>query len=106
MRGAVVETALGLCGYAITAEGKLAPIPATDDSPKPKQRILLGAMRILTQFDRLSIVEQKLKQKVGRLRSKRVFRSRANEAPGVTWEILGRICEMIEEDERMRAEAS
>jgi hypothetical protein len=105
MRCAVIESALGLCGYAIRSDGKLAPIPVTDEAPKPKKRILLGAMRILTRFDRLSIMEQRMKQRSLRFRSKHRFRSRANEAPGVTWEMLGRICEMVEEDEKRRAEA-
>jgi hypothetical protein len=105
MRCAVIESALGLCGYSITGEGKLALIPVTEETPKSKPRILLGAMRILTRFDRLSIMEQKLRQRINRFRSKGRPRSRANEAPGVTWEMLGRICEMVEEDERRRARA-
>jgi hypothetical protein len=100
MRCAIIEQSLELCGYSITGAGKLARIPVTDETPKPKQRIMLGAMRILTQFDRLSIVELKLKQRVRRYNAKRRFQRRKNEVPGMTWEMLGTICEMVEEEAR------
>jgi hypothetical protein len=106
MRCAIIEQSLELCGYSITGAGKLARIPVTDETPKPKQRIMLGAMRILTQFDRLSIVELKLKQRVRRYNAKRRFQRRKNEVPGMTWEMLGTICEMVEEDARKRAEVA
>ena len=100
---AVVESALELCGYSIWGEGRVAPIPVTDETPKPKQRIVLGAMRILTRFDRLSIMEQRVRQRFERLRSKRRNQMRKGDAPGVTWEFLTKVCEMVEEDARQRA---
>ena len=105
MRCAVVESALELCGYSISGPGRVAPIPVTDETPKPKQRIVLGAMRILTRFDRLSIMEQRVRHRYERLRSKRRNQMRKGDAPGVTWEFLAKVCEMVEEDARQRARA-
>ena len=49
-----------MCGYAITSEGKLDAVPVTEGMPGPKRRIVLGALRILTRFDRLSMMAKKL----------------------------------------------
>jgi hypothetical protein len=94
MRGQIIQSALGLCGYAITSEGMLDAIPLTEGMARPKRRIVLGALRILTRFDRLSLMEQKLKHR------HKPPEVRKNPAPGVTWEFLGMVCDLIEEDER------
>jgi hypothetical protein len=94
MRLQIIASAVGLCGYSMSAQGRLQPLPATEGVPKPKRRILLGAMRILTRFDRLSLMEQKLK------RRHKPTEVPINPAPGITWEFLGTVCDLIEEDER------
>ena len=58
IRCEVITSALGLCGYTITPEGQLVALPLKDGMAKPKRRIVLGALRMLTRFDRLSILER------------------------------------------------
>jgi hypothetical protein len=98
VRVQVIASALGLCGYSITGEGGLEAIPLTEEMPKPKRRIVLGALRILTRFDRLSIMEKKVKRRIKPREARK-----KNPAPGVTWEFLGMVCDLIEADARDQA---
>jgi hypothetical protein len=61
----------------------------------------------LPRFDRLSLLEKRLRQRVARSRLKRgsAHRTRKNDAPGVTWEFLEIVCALIEADAREQAEA-
>jgi len=72
-------------------------VPVTEGMPGPKASgSCIGALRILTRFDRLSMMAKKLK--VRRLEAQ--ARARCLEAEeeghhrrqGVTWEFLGLVC--------------
>jgi hypothetical protein len=57
VRSQVIKTALGLCGLEMSGEGQVKP---AQGATPPKERIRLGAMRVMASFDRLSIQQRKL----------------------------------------------
>ena len=110
LRGAVVVSTLGVCGQSISPDGKVSPLLKPDGTPqpKPRRRILLSALRLLTRFDGLSLMEQKQNRSIAVAKRKRRmprgarFQDR-DDKPEVTWELVAKVCDMVEADARDRA---
>jgi hypothetical protein len=64
VRGQIIVAAFVLCGLAVTTEGQIVEIEPTDDTPPPKPRIVLAALRVLAALDRLSIEERRVELRV------------------------------------------
>jgi hypothetical protein len=60
MRGALIVEAASICGFSVTPQGDVEPIPVTDETPKPCRRIVLSALRLLATFDRISLEERRV----------------------------------------------
>jgi hypothetical protein len=63
-RGAIIATALSLCGFALTTDGTLVPDPESNDGELPNPRIVLGALRVLASYDRIAIEQRKIDLRV------------------------------------------
>jgi hypothetical protein len=101
VRGAVIETAANLCGLAITDEGTVAAIPVTDETPSPKPRIKLGALRVLARFDRLSLEHRRLELVAWRSKQ----RQRPEPVrPNIDPELAAKINALVAEDVRKHRE--
>jgi hypothetical protein len=101
VRGAIIETAANLCGLAITDEATIELIPVTDETPAPKPRFKLGALRVLARFDRLSLEHRR-----GRLLAVRLRRKQRPEPvrPDIDPETAAKFMALIEEDLRRQRE--
>jgi hypothetical protein len=55
IRAAIVTEALAMCGARTTPEGKVERIPRDAKAPTLRKRIVLGALRLLSVIDRISV---------------------------------------------------
>jgi hypothetical protein len=94
IRGQIIVSALSLCGYAVTCEGEVNPIPPSDEVPPTKARIVLAALRVLAAYDRLSIEEQRVELRVKPSKFKRAHR------PDIDPETAAKFHELIESDSK------
>jgi hypothetical protein len=60
IRQQLIREAFALCGFMVTSQGQLEPIPSMGGSPRRGSRIVLAALRILASFDRLSLEERRV----------------------------------------------
>jgi hypothetical protein len=60
IREQLIREAFGLCGFTVTPQGQLEPIPSMEGTPRRGSRIVLAALRILASFDRLSLEERRV----------------------------------------------
>ena len=93
IRRAMVTSAAALCGLSITGEGLVEPMPVSDETPAPERRIVLGALRVLARFDRLSIEHRRVE-----LRRKQYLVKNPEFTPNVVPEIAAEIHALTEED--------
>ena len=104
VRSGVIRATLGVYGQAVSSDGKLSPLLSPDGTPqpKPKRRTRLGALWLLTCFDRLSLIDMKLTCQVERQKWKRAIRYGGSASHPddcrrpVTWELVAMVCEMME----------
>ena len=96
LRGGLIGQAAELLGVSVCADGTIEPIGFSEENPAPKRRVMLGALRILARFDRLSIEHRRVEQ---------LYEPpKRNARPRIDPEILAAIHEMIQEDIRKQAE--
>jgi hypothetical protein len=60
IREQLIREAFGLCGFTVTRQGQLEPIPSIGGTPRRGSKIVLAALRILASFDRLSLEERRV----------------------------------------------
>ena len=94
VRDQVIATALSLCGLKVTPGGEVEPIDASKDAPKPRRRTALSALRVLVEFDRLSVEDRKVELKL------KQYEVPEPKGPQIDPEVLAKIHSLIEEDDR------
>jgi hypothetical protein len=96
VRAALIETAAGLCGLSTAADGTVEEAPVADDSPQAK-RIVVGALRVIARFDRLSLEHRRVEL---RYRPPAVDPRR----PQLTPKVVARLQELMDDCDRRQLE--
>ena len=91
VRDRVITSALLLCGLKVTPTGEVEP---AEDAPTPRRRTILAALRVLVEFDRLSVEDRKVELKL------KQFEAPEPKGPQIDPEVLAKIHALIEEDDR------
>ena len=96
IRSALVAEAATPCGLSITGQGTVEPIPVTDETPAPRRRIVLAALRVFARFDRLSIEHRRVEWR----RKQYLAKHPRDNDPDPYPEISAEIHALMEEDDR------
>ena len=91
VRDQVITSALLLCGLKVTPAGDVEP---AEDAPTPRRRTILAALRVLVEFDRLSVEDRKVELKL------KQFEAPEPKGPQIDPEVLAKVDALIEEDDR------